>query len=750
MERIIGADGIKIAAPLYRVNLMKKAIGILFLAQLIVLSIYGMIVFNHNILLDVLGTNEHQVLATFPTNDEFEDFLTRTKYADVEISRAVLTDSNTIELYTSDLTLNGRISLMSGEWPQIGSGEFISNFRTEESSNVGQFHDILPSYRLLIRNIDDMVYVGTGGVYTILASDSFTKAELSQLLNQLFQESFVDASIATRDEGFVELIMHTLLGGFYSYDSNEMILFLLVNFLVFLCTVIALISDGITKLKLGSILKTHGYSSTKIIRAAISDSLKCMLAGMLIAYLLLVIYAVIASYAFYLGEISALFIIGAFCLIIAYLLIYVLFVTIYLKITPLISILKGRVPYKIPQALNIISKTVLMFAVSLALVSIADSLNDINYRMRAASNWTLAENVFRINIAEIGQLSDFATEEKVLDGIVPVYDELVTKHLGFIVDSTSIRIDDMRGRTNELNNFEEIMRGSLTVSPNYLRLNPVLSIDDNDVLDLIVEDEYVLNILIPSSLSEQAEKIVSAFTDWFHFQVDEVPNIYNHTLDRPLIEVDKELLQINVIEVRDGQQYFAFHESTKLQEGNMLQDVVVMVYTRNFHPSFIYSMFTHSFYYYTESTDAFGIAHSIFFDNNLGSLLHSVESAYDTYGEAVLRLQEGITRNILIIIVLLFTYVIFSYNFANNYINKNKSRLFVKKTLGFSAIKRNQVILISISILIILGAAIIYSFVGFYVILLGALLTVCDVIVLLILENKQLAKYYSEIQKGWI
>ena len=427
-----------------------------------------------------------------------------------------------------------------------------------------------------------------------------------------------------------------------------------------------------------------------------------------------------------------------------YMLVYVLFVLLYLKVVPLVSVLKGNIPYKIPQVLNILSKTILMLAISVALMLATGNLGYLNYRVQALSNWTIAENVFRINIAEIGQLRDFTTEEAMLENLIPAYDQLVSRYMGFIADSRSIHLSDIRVNLIQFDNSEEILRGSITVSPNYFDFNPIFSTSGNNVMDYIIFDDYVLNILIPTSLLGYKEEIISAFYNKFYFQVIEVPNWYNEVLNRPLISLDPESLQINVIEVLEGQQYFTFQADTRVQDGNTIEDIVAMVYTRNFHPSFMYSAFTHSFYFHTEAIDAFGAAHSVFFDNNLGALLHSVESVYDDKGAIINHLSGNIVRNIFLIVVLFFAYVVFTYNYVENYISKNKRRLFIKKTLGFSAIKRNSRILVVMTFLAILGVLVVYSFLSINAFLLGLILIICDIFVLLVLENRHISKYHTE------
>ena len=273
---------------------MKILVSILFLVQLITLSIYGMIVFHHNIMQDVLGGNRPQVFAVFNEGNKFEDFFEIVKLSDIEISRAVFVDSSTIELYTSDLTLGGKVNLRYGNWPRVGYREFISNFITDKHTNSGYFYDILPNFRLSIRPIEDIIYVGVDGIYTVLSLYSVPEIDLIQL----FGDTVLYISVGFGAGNFIEVVLFRLLGSFSGYDSNEMVLFLLVNFLIFLCIIVALISQSISKLKIGSILRAHGFSDSKIIKELLSGNLKYLLLATTL------MYVVLSSYYFYITYLS--------------------------------------------------------------------------------------------------------------------------------------------------------------------------------------------------------------------------------------------------------------------------------------------------------------------------------------------------------------------------------------------------------------------------------------------------------------
>ena len=51
-------------------------------------------------------------------------------------------------------------------------------------------------------------------------------------------------------------------------------------------------------------------------------------------------------------------------------------------------------------------------------------------------------------------------------------------------------------------------------------------------------------------------------------------------------------LSVNVIAVKDGQSYYSFNDSFRKEENNAIVDAVAVIYTDNFHPSYI--LFTSS------------------------------------------------------------------------------------------------------------------------------------------------------------
>ena len=60
-------------------------------------------------------------------------------------------------------------------------------------------------------------------------------------------------------------------------------------------------------------------------------------------------------------------------------------------------------------------------------------------------------------------------------------------------------------------------------------------------------------------------------------------------------------LNLNIIYVKDGQQYFTYRSDCAMQTGNWITDPIVQIYTSNIHCNYAHSMLSQWAYFYSDA-----------------------------------------------------------------------------------------------------------------------------------------------------
>ena len=145
----------------------------------------------------------------------------------------------------------------------------------------------------------------------------------------------------------------------------------------------------------------------------------------------------------------------------------------------------------------------------------------------------------------------------------------------------------------------------IRVSRNYFAHNPIETADGSNLMEQFVYDDLTLNLLVPEKYQDMEEDIVAAHRERFYFEKVEAENSYNQEAgisDR--INIAKEDLKINIIYVKDGQDYFSFRSDCAPQTGCHVEDPVVQIYTGNIHCNYAHSFMSQWVYIPSEAESA--------------------------------------------------------------------------------------------------------------------------------------------------
>ena len=704
----------------------------------------------------MLGNHDVIMTSVFETEDEFLHIIDiATSIEKLEIFRPVLTSENNINIFTTDTTLGGMITTLDGRMPKI-SGEFISNSITNENSQVGIFGEILPSYNISVFHISSLYNFGLSGDIHISFDNIYSFYKFYEILSTL---SLYDRSYFWN---FNQSNTSGILRGLFIHVSLSQVMFFLLLYIVLLLFILVILASyGVSQLKEIVLYTIHGNSKIFVAFSILKKISPTFLLSSLVSFFLINIYINYFGFSYYTLEINIALLIVAIFFSLLCIIFLILFLIGYTHYINKIEIIKGKYPYKSLQTLKIIIKTACIIIILIVLGEIESNINILNMRRDAVSNWTLARDIHRIEIADRGQLLNFHTEEQMYETLGDLIYDLKTYHNGFIIYS---------GRTRSFRNFhfsanERPAHSYITidVSPNYFILNPIYSIDGLNVTEYLVFDEYTINVIVPFSMIEYKELILYDFRDLLYFQKISVPNFYNSEFDRKLYFIEPEKLSVNIIWANNNQEYFLFSSTNRVEYGNTLIDAIAFVYTGNFHLSYSYARLTSSFFIQSYATNTFSEIQSVFSDNNLGSILHSLTPIYDAFGAEINLLQESMLRNIFLIVASISLYFVVTFSFFKVLIEKSIKKLSLKFVFGYNSLHRNKSNLViltlinifSISLAMLIPLVIRYVFGNFIVVrlsgnilILGVVVVLVDIIGLLSLENAEVKKHSINRLKG--
>ena len=215
-------------------------------------------------------------------------------------------------------------------------------------------------------------------------------------------------------------------------------------------------------------------------------------------------------------------------------------------------------------------------------------------------------NVYRVVMNNIGQNQSLEKEIEIRGLAEKAYKELTFKRKGFFMDSNDVACNDLMGLDSEQDGLiHERGNTHITVSPNFYKINPIQALDGEPVESKIDYDENTINLAVPEKYMHLKDQLVEQFTDYLNFNRFLIGERVYGEASNETWNPNKGPLSVNIIPVKDGQSYYTFDDSVRRNENNSIADAVAVIYTDNFHPSYI--LFTSSralFFQYDEEQPA--------------------------------------------------------------------------------------------------------------------------------------------------
>lgn len=719
---------------------MKKLIIFLIVVQITILSVYTLFLLRGYTVDALINENTATIMLVFDTPEEYQFFLDLAEREGLTITRPIYVDDENLMVHTSDLSLGGRVELKSGRWPYETSNEFVSVIDTGESSQVGFIHNIAPRFNLSITRIENTTNMELHGIYFVSnTNQNFLEDFVYELDNNIYRAEMFSI---TNEVSILNQI-----------TAAQIIELGIISFLLFLCILATFLNYSVNKLKLGVILIIHGYKKFSLLKKIIFELLCLLLFALIISYTLLLAYIFLAGYTPFLNQVSLYFLLICSFLFLFYLVVSVAFMTMYSLPIRATNILKGRKPYFILQLFNYGLKIIFLVAIFIFGIIAIDNFTELNYRLEATSSWELAENIHATRVYSVGQATDLSIDLEIMTRKLELYSSLSREHNAFIMDSRNIRFLDAGIMPYSDMSLAPPMElsphgNSVLISPNFIEYNPIVAVNGLPILEQIVYDSYILNILVPEKLLPYENEIFRLFLDYFYFSSVGIDNIYNSDLGFELNTTPIESLSLNIIYVEDNQYYFSFDHRTRPEFGNNINDPIAILYTGSLHPSVLSSSMGENFFFHTDSIDAHNSILPLLLESELSHVIMSTVSVFDQNAREILEIRDYFLRLTALSIVLIISSFTIVYSLMENYIEKNKLRIFIKSIMGYNFINRHLKFLLTILlcngvIMIVFG-----TLSGVRAVILGAVLLLLDISFILLIDKRLTQGSFSKIIKG--
>jgi len=728
---------------------MKIVITFLILLQLTIVGIIGITGLRALYINQLLYSNRTEVEINFDDIDQYHDFMALMLEKDIIVSRLVWTDFDQFTLYTTDLTFNGIVELNSGDWPAPMSDEFISNETLDDPDQVGKIDNITPRFTVMIRNLDEPRHFGINGIYQLHTVDDGQLWEIERFL----MENTYFATIRYQAEGIGGIIGFLAGGLFNATTVTETALVITIPLVTFICLIFSLIQYSMDQLKKGSIGLFHGVSKRRIIALSLIEMIKSLFTGIIVAYIIVMIYTIIAGFAIFITPLTGYFVAVSLVLIVVYALIVIFTLSIIFMTFQSYVTIKGFKPDFMIQIFNHVLKAIFVSCFLIAVQFTIVNLNDLNMRRNNLNHWEMAREIYNIPISYLTYL-DLALEFYQTSNLLQFFDQLSVNHQAFLMDSREIEIYEMHGitamRPSGLTPPWEIdpYGNRIDICLNYLLHNPIETAYQLPIYDQMIWDDFVINLLVPLSLAEYEYDIITLYLEHFYWQGLNPRNSFNSHFELPLIDARKDDLSVNIIYVYEGQTYFSFNPRLSPETGNNIIDPIAVVHTGNFYFTFMNAIMSTGMYFRTEELNPFDVLEPLLAEYDLTYMIRTAQSVFAKNGELIANLEADMARSFVIIVVLILTSITVSYNLIANYFWRHKYILFTKRLFGVGLIKRNQWFILSFlgyQIPLIVAGSFIF---GITVFVIGILSLMLELIVILLFERRLQEKSFASIVKG--
>jgi len=308
----------------------------------------------------------------------------------------------------------------------------------------------------------------------------------------------------------------------------------------------------------------------------------------------------------------------------------------------------------------------------------------LRQRISQKDAWKQTEEIYKVSVHQT--YSDLLEDRDYNDRAEMFYRELTKNKQGFLMITDNFeRLEEHGHYFYEINTegIETLCSPygrSITIDKNYLDRHLIES--DEPIEAQIVEDEDVLNILVPLHLKKYESEIKRQYQTWFYNSKIDVENIYNEAMKKPLNEQSIETLSVNLIYVKDKQKYFTYNIKNG-DENNQITDPIAIIYTSNIDTSTIGAYLTRGVFL---SNDSKGNAYNAIMPIIQETAMYEVKSVYSVFNEnsdEIIWLQNQIFEQLTGILLFLTIALISELLMIWSYCEANQKEIQIKSLWGY-------------------------------------------------------------------
>nr|WP_317360194.1 DUF1430 domain-containing protein [uncultured Tyzzerella sp.] len=615
------------------------------------------------------------------SNDELKNYIKKlSDENEIYITKYKYLGKDELVIYTNDLQIFDQVK--SKVVPK-GNGEYITDDLLDKNyKNIGNFKKLNPKLKTKIMHINDDNDLGNYSSYIFSFKNSNDINNFKYLWGNLSNFKIVEKFKIN------------------FYPAEYVIFPFILFFLIFINV---LFTYAIISGKELSVLKLNGYSFFNIIKYRLKKVLSIILIGMTTGIVICTIIFFIITNNIY--QYIQVFLISITILLIFILIttfIDILFISYLLIDNKLMKNIKGKKSYFFTDITNYVIK---FLSIILCFLVVTNIYNNINIYKDMENNlvyWNKFKDINKIVRRYVGE-NVLEIEMELMPKFNDFYEDIVRNNNAFIINASNYSsMETLSGKKiydYELNSSEDNLPEidpngkTIIINENYLKINPIKTINNNDARDYIIYDDKVLNILVPQFLKQYESEIKENFIKNFYFEKVEVENIYNEKLNKELYEVPIEDLSINIIYVANNQKYFSFDPNIEIENNNMIVDPISKIFTNNINKSFVASYLSNSVFFVDSNHDE--NIKSYIEKNDLYSPIGKSYRVYAEYINLLQKIKVNIIINTIISILLLLLNFFIIFSVFLNYLEKNKFKITIKELFGYKSydIHKNLLIL---------------------------------------------------------
>lgn len=598
------------------------------------------------------------------------------KECGVTVSKIIWVNNQTVEVFTTDPSLNGRVKLSKGELPAVNTGGFIANKNLSDSLQTGIFKLFASDMKVLIYPFDALE--SRGGYLGLCQFNSQDDETISAIL------SYLNTHIGPSE--IYDTYHMNILEDAADWLSSSMLWngLLALTCLLFIFT---LVRYAISESRSIAILELNGYSKWRAFYYLATQLFPCFAVSILIC---------MAGLWIRLWMLDGLFLFprfGVFSIVVNVMFfiisLTVLFLTTWIQTLRYSSvrILNGKKPFAFLTILQVLLKYAILIIMLAGICQAQATKEQLVLQQSADNVWKQAENTYSVLTRFV--TNETAAKRELEHKAAKVYSELENDVSLMLMDASNyVGMSDGKlsweSHAESGKSIYSIYGACIKVNKNYLQMYPVQTTKGENVLELLENNDTTWNVLVPVSMSANEPEIIENLKEEFYFQKVTVQNKIYADLKEENSPYTIDDLSINIIYVPDGTKYFTYNSTILPQEQNCITNPLVVVDGNNIDDSYYFSYLTHCCFFVSENLDPVSDLTATVTKYDALNMYNSVSAIYNERANEIHELEQDFHLTVLVEILLSFGLVFSIYLFCACWYVQHQFEITIKRMHGYS------------------------------------------------------------------